>query len=139
MYSKAMILGRIGNLDSKKLASGVDVVDLSVATNKKYKDKVGVQQEKTSWHKVTAFAKTAEIITAYCNKGDLIFIEGEIDNQEYTDKEGVKKYVTKILCQNVKLMPKSNGVNNGVKNETEKPNQYRDVSQNGFTDDDVPF
>jgi len=135
MYNKATIMGRIGNLDSRFLPSGVAVVDLSVATNKKYKDKEGIQQDKTTWHKVSAFAKTAELISKYCNKGDLILVEGEIDNQEYTDQQGVKKYVTKILCQTVKFMPKNN--TGGQQPQNQSSNQS--VPQQGFTDDSVPF
>lgn len=135
MYNKAMIMGRIGSLDSRFLPSGVAVAELSVATNKKYKDKQGVQQDKTTWHKVSAFSKTAELISKYCNKGDMVFIEGEIDNQEYTDKQGVKKYVTKIICQTVKFMPKGQGGNQTSPNQ----GSNQSVPQNGFTDDAVPF
>lgn len=131
MFSKTIIMGNIGSKDSKLMQDGSQVVEMSVATNKKYTNKYGEKQQKTTWHKVVAFAKTADLIDKYCQKGDLVLLEGEIDNQSYTANDGSKKNTSKIICNNVRFIPKNK------KNEQDNTEESH-FTKEGF-DDEVPF
>lgn len=81
-----------------------------MATKKTW-NKDGEKQEKTSWHRIVVFGKQAENCEQYLDKGQQVFIEGEIDYQEYDDKDGNKKYATNIIAENVQFL--SSGNDNG--------------------------
>lgn len=95
--NKAMILGRIGtDLELKTIGSGQNVVNFSVATNKRWTNKDGEKQERTEWHSIVFWGKQADVIAKYFNKGDLILVEGEIQTRSWEGDDGVKRYKTEI-------------------------------------------
>ncbi|HJR99517.1 MAG TPA: single-stranded DNA-binding protein, partial [Flavobacterium sp.] len=77
-----------------------------IATNEVYYKDNGDKVEKTEWHRVTAWGKTAEIIEKYVTKGKEIGIEGKLTNRSYDDKDGVKRYITEIVANEVLLLGK---------------------------------
>jgi len=92
--NKAIIIGRIGaNPEVKVTDTGLSIVKFPVATNRKYKD-----TEETTWHKIVAFGKAGEIIARYQKKGDIIYIEGRINNNTYLKGDGSKGYSSEIVC-----------------------------------------
>lgn len=130
MVNQGTLLGRVGKIDTKTLSNGTKVTNISMVTSKKY-TKDGQKQEKVTWHNVTMFSKLSEIAEKYVAVGDLLFVQGEMDNQKYTDKEGIERNKSFIIAHELKLMPKAKE----HKAET-KPNANYGAD---FMDDDLPF
>ena len=106
MVNQGTLLGRVGKIDIKNTNNGVKIANLSIVTSKKFV-KNGEKQDKTTWHNVTMFNKVAEIAEKYVNVGDLLYVQGEMDNQKWTDKDGVERNKSFIIAHELKLMPKS--------------------------------
>ena len=73
-----------------------DLANFPLATSENWTDKSGQKQERTEWHRVEVFGKTAQVVRDYCTKGKQVYLEGSIRYDEWTDKDGNKKYMTKI-------------------------------------------
>ena len=105
--NKVILVGRIGrDPEVRHTQSGQVVASFSVATDESYKGKDGQKVEATEWHNVTAWGKTAEFIGAYMGKGRLVYVEGKLKTEKYTDQQGVEKYTTKIVADRVQAMDK---------------------------------
>lgn len=96
--NKVILLGRLGSEpEQRQMPNGNAVVNLSIATSEKWKNKdTGNQEEKTEWHRVTAFGKQAEVLAKYLSKGDQVYIEGKLQTRKY-DKDGQTHYATDII------------------------------------------
>ena len=106
--NKAIIYGNITNdIELKALPSGINVTNFSVATNRVRKDKDGNKQESTEFHNVVLFGKLAELASQYLKKGSGIFIEGRLQTRSW-EADGVKKYRTEIIGENMQFGPRSN-------------------------------
>ena len=103
MVNKAILIGRVGKDPDVRTVGDSKVANFSVATSEKYKDRNGQKQEKTQWHRVTAWRQLAEIIQKYVKKGILVYIEGRIEYREY-ESDGVKKYATDIVASEMKML-----------------------------------
>jgi single-strand DNA-binding protein len=90
----------------RKLDSGKTVANFSIATNEIYRDAKGEKQSETTWHRLVAWGKQAEIIESYVKKGSEIAIEGKLTNRSYDDKNGEKQFITEILVNEVLLLDK---------------------------------
>ena len=134
MINKACILGRIGNKEVKRTKTDNDMTALSIATNRKFIDGQGNQRENTTWHTVYFFNKLAEIANKYTQKGDLIYIKGEINNRKIEDQSGAR-WVYSINGSELKLLP--NG-RKGVAEDYDKPKE-ESKSVDPFDDIDIPF
>jgi single-strand DNA-binding protein len=80
------------------------VANVTIATSSKYKGKDGNMVEETEWHRVTFFGKLAEIVGQYLKKGRSIYVEGRIKTRKYTDKDGVEKYATDIIANEMQML-----------------------------------
>lgn len=117
--NKVILLGRLGaEPDSKALEGDNFVTNLSLATNKKWKDKDGNMQEKTEWHRVAVWGRQAENCAKYLKKGSQVYVEGEIQTEVY-EKDGEKKYATKIKANSVTFI----STDKGSKSESSEPAQ----------------
>lgn len=103
----------IGNLtrdpELKNLPSGTAVASFGVATNRVWKDQKGEKREDVQFHNVVAFGRQAEVISQYLKKGSSIFIEGRIQTQSWDGPDGVKKYKTEIVTEQMQLGPRTVG------------------------------
>lgn len=90
----------------KSMPSGDSVLNFSVATSRTWKDKGGEKQEQTEFHNMVAFGRQAEIIAEYTGKGSLLLVQGRLQTRSW-EADGVKKYKTDIMVENVQLPPKS--------------------------------
>ena len=90
----------------KSLEGGKKLANISIATNEVYYKENGDKVEKTEWHRVTAWGKTAEIIEKYVTKGKEIAIEGKLTHRSYDDKDGVKRFITEVVANEVLLLGK---------------------------------
>lgn len=106
MQNKVQLIGHVGQEPEVKTVNNKKVANLSLATNEVYYKDNGDKVEKTEWHRVTAWGKTAEIIDKYVVKGKEIAVEGKLTHRSYDDKDGNKRYVTEVLVNEVLLLGK---------------------------------
>ena len=130
--NKAIIVGSLGNdPDIRYSASGAAIANISVATSEQWKDKdSGEKQEKTEWHRIVFFGKLAEIVGEYLKKGSQVYVEGKIQTRKWQDKEGVDRYTTEIVGNEMQML--------GGKKSSDKPEKPAPKGGEDF-DQDIPF
>ncbi|MBL4905711.1 MAG: single-stranded DNA-binding protein [Flavobacteriaceae bacterium] len=105
LRNKVQLMGNLGNSpEIITLDSGKKLAKFSIATNENYKNAEGEKVTDTQWHNVIAWNKTAEIIEKYLEKGSEVAIEGKLTSRSCEDKEGVKKYITEIVCSELLML-----------------------------------
>ena len=113
--NKVILLGNVGqDPEMRYTPAGKAIANFSVATSERYKDKEGNTQERTEWHRVTLFGRQAEIAGEYLRKGSQVYIEGRIQNEKYTDREGVERYATKIIGDRLQLLGRRGDADGGA-------------------------
>jgi len=128
--NKVILIGNVGrDPEIRYMQNGDPVANFSLATSERWKSKDGEQQERTEWHRVEVFGKTAKVIADYVTKGKPLYIEGSIYTDEWEDKEGNKRKTTKIRVSG----PSSRVVLLGSKGDSAP------VAEKKPTDDDLPF
>ena len=143
--NKVIIVGRLGqDPEMKYTASGTAVANFSVATNHSQKDQDGNFIDKTEWHRIVAYGRTAEVAGEYLAKGRLVFIEGRIQTRSWEDQNGQKRYMTEIICSNMQLLGSKSdsdtGADQGGSEETPEPEEADTKSkQKNEEEDDLPF
>ena len=107
MKNKVQLIGHVGQEpEVKTLGEGKKVANITIATNDYYINAKGEKVEDTQWHKVKAWGKVADIIEKYVTKGKEICIEGKLTYSDYLDKDGVKRYVTEVVANDILLLGK---------------------------------
>ena len=105
LRNKVQLIGNLGNdPEIITLDSGKKLAKISIATNETYKNAQGEKVTDTQWHNVVAWNKTAEIIEQYLQKGNEVAIEGKLTYRSYEDKDGVKKYTTEIVSNELLML-----------------------------------
>ena len=100
--NKVMLIGNLGkDPEVRYTPGGQAVANFTIATNESWNDKAGQKQERTEWHRIVAWGKTAELCGEYLTKGRQVYIEGKIQTREWNNKEGVKQYTTEIVANQV--------------------------------------
>lgn len=104
--NKVILIGHLGrDPETRTFPSGDQVCNVTIATSEKWKDKQsGEMREATEWHKVVFNGKLAEIAAQYLRKGAQVYVEGSIKTRKYTDKDGVEKYATDIIAENMQML-----------------------------------
>jgi len=126
--NRAGIIGRLGqNPEIRYAASGIAVANLSVATNHSVK-KDDAWQEETEWHRVTVFGKQAEACGEYLAKGSQVYISGRLQTRSWEDKDGVKRWVTEIVAQDVIFLDSK-----GQGQRQDRPPAPPDEDEDGMT------
>ena len=135
--NKVILIGRVGrDPEIRQMQSGKSVVNLSLATTSKRKDRDGESVEDTQWHRLTAYDKLADIIGQYVHKGSLLYVEGSLKYGKFTDKDGNEKNTTDIVIGQMQMLG-SKGESHG---ETRRNNENERQRQQSFEeDDDIPF
>ena len=157
--NKVFLLGNVGkDPEIRSTAGGMTVASFSLATADRQKDPQGNWTDKTEWHNLVCFQRTAEIVRDYVKKGSQIFVEGKIQTRSWDDKaSGEKKYKTEILVNDLSLLGgKAVGEGGGASTggysrsnasssssttnyDQRTPASVPDYGDNGITDDDIPF
>jgi single-strand DNA-binding protein len=133
--NKVMLIGNLGkDPELKYTPSGVAVATFSMATSEQWKDQDGNAQEKTEWHNIVAWRKLAEIVGEYLKKGKKVYIEGKLQTRNY-DKDGVKRYITEIVADQIIMLDGVGHRNGGSSGEEAAPA----VSAESPKEDDLPF
>lgn len=150
--NKAILVGNLGNdPETKYTQGGMAITKISLATTSVRKDRDGNTQENTQWHRVTFFGKLGEIAAEYLRKGSQVYIEGEIRYDKYTGQDGVEKFFTEIVANEMQMLGgRGEGSGSGdrparpQRQESAAPRKQQPSSQppapmDDFSDDDIPF
>ena len=164
--NKVILVGNLGNdPDTKYTQGGMAVTRISLATTSVRNDRDGNKQERTEWHRVVFFGKLGEIAGEYLRKGSQVYVEGEIRYDKYTGQDGVEKYSTDIVANEMQMLGGrgDGGGGGGGKYERSSrpqrsagsggdmqqrgpapsrqpaPQQQRPAPMDDFSDDDIPF
>jgi len=137
MVNQVQLLGNVGkDPEVRTTPSGQSVASFSLATSRKWKDRDGNRQEKTEWHNVVAWGKTAEVVAQYVTKGSKLFINGRLETQSWDDKEsGQKRYKTQVIVETLTMLGDRKSGDGGERSSGAEPGDG-----GGYAgDDDIPF
>lgn len=162
--NKVIIVGNLGaDPEVRHTGGGTAVCSFNVATSESWTDKQsGEKQERTEWHRVKMFGRLAEIAGEYLKKGRQVYIEGSLRTDKYTDKQGVEKYSTDIIANEMQMLGGNEGGSGGGQRsqgggqqrqgggnyggQSRGSDQYGNESRqapapadSGFADDEIPF
>lgn len=105
LRNKVQLIGNLGNNpEVKAFDGGKKLAKFSLATNESYKNSKGERVTDTQWHNLIVWGKTADIVEKYLKKGSEIAVEGKLVNRNYTDKNGIKRYVTEIQVNELLML-----------------------------------
>lgn len=113
--NKVIIVGNLGrDPEIRYMPSGDAIANIAVATSYKSKDRnTGEQKELTEWHRISFFGRLAEIVGQYLKKGSSVYVEGRLQTRKYTDKDGVEKYATDIIAEQMQMLGGRSGMGEG--------------------------
>jgi len=154
--NKVILIGNLGkDPELKYTPQGTAVAKFSLATNDRYKDKEGQWQDRTEWHNITAWARTAEIAGEYLKKGGKVYIEGSLRTHSWDDKQsGQKKYMTEVVVNDLVLLSgrgegagdsagssrgASAAAGGGDHMDQRAPEHEAPPSSSPISDEDIPF
>lgn len=124
--NKAMIIGNLTrDPETRNTPSGQTVASFSVATNLVWNDQSGQQQKKVEFHNVVAWRRLAEICGQYLQKGSKVYIEGRLQTSDWTGQDGVKRYRTEIIAENMIMLDGKGNNNATTQNQN---NDYNEIN-----------
>jgi single-strand DNA-binding protein len=140
--NKVILVGNLGrDPEIRTLESGVKVARFSLATSESYNDRnTGQRVDQTEWHNIVLWRGLAEIAEKYLRKGNQVYIEGKLQTRSYQDKDGITKYSTEIVGQNMNMLGgrpvTSDQPHNSQPQEASPPDEQVDLPEET---DDLPF
>jgi single-strand DNA-binding protein len=146
--NKVMLIGNVGSEpEIRTTAGGTKVAKFSLATNRQWTDRSGQKQEKTEWHRCTAWDRTADIIEQYVHKGDRLYVEGSIEYSQTEDEAGKPRYWTDIVVRDMLMiggaggggMAGGPGAENAFRRRAPAAPPPAATSPFDADDDDLPF
>lgn len=135
--NKAMIMGNLGTKpELRHTSNGTPVTTLRVATHERWGGRDGSEGgERTEWHSVVVFGRTAEVCCEHLDKGSGALVEGRIQTREWEDKDGNKRYTTEIVASNVQFLSKSQD----ERSTRPAPDASGDPFASDLAEDSIPF
>ncbi len=135
--NKVILIGSVGQDPEIRYAqSGSAIANLRLATSEQWKDKqTGESKEKTEWHTVVLFGKTAEIAGEYLKKGAKVYIEGRLQTRKWQDKSGNDRYSTEVVGNDMQML----GGGSSEPKQQSAPAAQDSGGARNFEDDDIPF
>ena len=144
--NKVILVGNLGrDSELRYTPGGAPVATLNIATTEVWNDKGGQKQEKTEWHRVVLWGKSAESLNEYLVKGKQIYVEGRLQTRQWDDKDGNKRYTTEIRGDRIVLLSGGGGGMGGGRTSNRGGSAPPDDPMGGgemgaeLTDDDIPF
>lgn len=140
--NKVILIGNLGrDPEVRYTQGGAAVANFTLATNEVWNDKSGARQERTEWHRIVVWGKTAEIAKEHLSKGKQVYIEGSIQTRQWDDREGNKRTTVEIKAQRLVLIGRGGGMGEGGSGEMRgggapAPDMMGDEAP---PDDDIPF
>ncbi|MHA6249793.1 single-stranded DNA-binding protein [Pontibacter sp. CAU 1760] len=123
--NKVILIGNLGkDPEVRHLEGGVAVARFPMATSETFKDKTGQRQERTEWHNIVVWRGLAEVAEKYLKKGNSVYIEGRLRTNNYQDKDGIQRYSTEIVADNMTML----GGPSGGSNSSGGDNNYQQSS-----------
>jgi single-strand DNA-binding protein len=140
--NKVILIGNLGaDPEIRFTNSGLAVTKFSIATSERWGNKEGGREERTEWHRVVAFGKLAETCGKWLSKGRQVFVEGRIQTREWEDRDGIKRWSTDIVANDVRFLgragDKEQSAADAPSNSQDSPHPQEDSSSP--PDDDIPF
>jgi single-strand DNA-binding protein len=136
--NKVILVGNLGqDPETRAMPSGKAVTNIRIATSESWRDKTsGEQREQTEWHSVVFFDRLAEVASEYLRKGSQVYVEGKLRTRKYTDKNGVERYSTEVLANELQMLGSKPQGTSGrpAAAEAAAPAQREEAY-----DDDIPF
>jgi len=112
--NKVILVGNLGrDPELRYIPSGQAVANFTLATNERWRDKDGNNQERTEWHRIVVWGKSAENCAQFLQKGRSVYIEGKLQTQEWEDKDGNKRKTTEVVAQTVQFLGGRGGGDSG--------------------------
>jgi len=112
--NKVILVGNLGrDPELRYIPSGQAVANFTLATNERWRDKDGNNQERTEWHRIVVWGKSAENCAQFLQKGRSVYIEGKLQTQEWEDKDGNKRRTTEVVAQTVQFLGGRGGAESG--------------------------
>ena len=105
-FNQITLLGNVGNLEVKTFTNGGKIMEASLATGKRWKDRNGDQHEETQWHRLVIPGPLADTAEKYVHKGDTLFVQGEMTYRQWETREGEKRTSPEVRVLTLQLMPK---------------------------------
>ncbi len=152
--NKVILIGNLGrDPELRYTQSGTPVTNFPVATTESWNKKDGDREEKTEWHRIVAWGRTAELCVQYLSKGRKVYIEGRLQTNEWENREGIKQRTTEIVANVVHFLdrPRGDGARRGDGGDSSRSNERRDnedsfvanprrgASGDDDAGDDIPF
>ena len=140
--NKVILIGNLGrDPELRYTASGQGVANFTLATNERWRDKDGNNQERTEWHRIVVWGKSAENCAQYLQKGRSVYVEGRLQTRDWEDKEGNKRQTTEIVALNVTFLGSREGGRGGSTPgpPSQAPPSQAPPSQAPPDGDDIPF
>jgi len=139
MLNKVELIGNLGaDPDAKPMTSGGNVVTLSIATTRRWKDRVsGERKEATEWHRVVCFNRTADIASQYLHKGSQIYIEGRVQTRKWQAQDGADRYTTEVIANSLIMLGRKGETSDTSNNQFESSSSNDKSSDSDF--DVLPF
>ncbi|MFP4018619.1 MAG: single-stranded DNA-binding protein [Bacteroidales bacterium] len=141
--NKVILIGNVGkDPEVKHLDNGNVMAKFPLATSEVYKNKENEKVTSTEWHNIIIFSKLAEVVEKYVKKGDALYLEGRIRTRSYEDKDGVKKYITEIIVNNMQMLGGGKSDQSTSYDNSQSENEGKaESSSTAIPDegDDLPF
>ena len=157
--NKVIVVGNLGNdPETRYTGSGTAITTISIATSEQWTSKqTGEPQQHTEWHRVKLFGKLGEIAGEYLKKGRQVYIEGSLRTDKYTDRDGIERYTTNIIANEMQMLGGTPGEGNnrsgsgspygGQSSGNSRPRERGAPASDpppsppgeSFDDDDIPF
>ena len=113
--NRVILVGNLGrDPELRYIPSGQAVANFTLATNDRWRDKEGNNQERTEWHRIVVWGKSAENCAQYLQKGRSVYIEGRLQTREWEDKDGNKRQTTETIAQTVQFLGGRGGAGGGA-------------------------
>ncbi len=138
--NRVQLIGHVGqDPEMKYTQAGAAVVTMTLATNESYKDQNGQLVERTEWHRLVAYRRTAEVFGEYVKKGSKLYIEGKLQTRSWDDKEGNKRYTTEIIVDNFMFLDSKGQGGGGQRMQEDRPSAMPAEPTGGDPGADLPF
>ena len=130
--NKVILVGNLGqDPEARVTPKQTAVTNLSIATNETWKNQNGEPQDRTEWHRIVMYGKMAETAAEYMKKGQMVYVEGRLETNEWEDQNQVKRKTTQVRCDNFTML--------GRRQEGSQVTENAGSEQVESSDDDIPF
>jgi single-strand DNA-binding protein len=140
--NKVMLIGNLTrDPETRSTPTGQTVTSFGIATNRSWTDAAGVRQEKAEFHNIVSWGKLAEICGQYLSKGRKIYLEGRLQTRDWTGDDGVRRFKTEVVADNMIILDKSGkpAQGQGEANDGEENKEIPAVDDKEIKVENIPF